>query len=577
MTAGPLSRLSLLWKILLSTSIALTLLFTVTGWVVQDQFIRSASQNLEEEVRSSFQAYESLWRARASQLASVSLVLSRMPDVRAAFSTGDQATVSDVAGEIWKEISQHGAIFLVTDPQGLVLASLGGAPGAGERNLEIVPRAAQRFPQQSSGFWAFRGRLYQTVFTPVYVATPRGPALINVLVAGYAVDESLALSLKTATGGSDFVFVAQGQTIASTLAPATVIVPAAAQPVPGALPHVQIGGTEYSEFSTPLLDIAGQPAGELYILRSFETARRRMAALRRNMVLLWLAAFAAGLILTYVLARRILEPVHALDLAAAEIGRGNFEARVEVSGQDEIGRLARTFNDMSRSVQDAQIELIRQERLATISRLSTSIVHDLRNPLASIYGGAEMLVDSDLPPHQVKRLASNIYRSSRRVQELLNDLSDVTRGGSQEAEPCRLREVVEDARQAIAAAADANGVGVSIDLSPDLELPMKRSRIQRVFENLFANAIEAMPGGGSVRVHLKQSEGSVVVSVEDDGPGLSDAVLRRLFQPFVTSGKKNGMGLGLALARQAVLDHGGDLWADTLSKSGARFFIRLPV
>jgi len=248
-----------------------------------------------------------------------------------------------------------------------------------------------------------------------------------------------------------------------------------------------------------------------------------------------------------------------------------------VSGQDEIGRLARTFNDMSRSVQDAQIELIRQERLATISRLSTSIVHDLRNPLASIYGGAEMLVDSDLPPHQVKRLASNIYRSSRRVQELLNDLSDVTRGGSQEAEPCRLREVVEDARQAIAAAADANGVGVSIDLSPDLELPMKRSRIQRVFENLFANAIEAMPGGGSVRVHLKQSEGSVVVSVEDDGPGLSDAVLRRLFQPFVTSGKKNGMGLGLALARQAVLDHGGDLWADTLSKSGARFFIRLPV
>ena len=98
------SRLSLLWKILLSTSIALTLLFAVMGWIVQDNATRAMSASLDEEVQASFRAYDSLWRSRADTLAAVSLVISRMSDVRAAFSTGDQATIRDSAGELWKQV-----------------------------------------------------------------------------------------------------------------------------------------------------------------------------------------------------------------------------------------------------------------------------------------------------------------------------------------------------------------------------------------------------------------------------------------------------------------------------------------
>ena len=83
---------------------------------------------------------------------------------------------------------------------------------------------------------------------------------------------------------------------------------------------------------------------------------------------------------------------------------------------------------MCSSIRSARRELIQKEQIATIGRLSTSIVHDLRNPLAAIYGGAEMMVDSDLPPAQMKRLAQNIYRASRRIQELLQDLVNVSRG-----------------------------------------------------------------------------------------------------------------------------------------------------
>src|ERR1700686_4938079 len=153
-----ISRLSLLWKILLSTSIALTLLFAITGWIVQDNATRAMAQSVEEEVQSSFHAYDSLWRSRADLLASVSLVLSHMSDVRAAFGTGDQATIRDTAAELWSKISSQDAIFLVTDPGGHVLASLGGKlDDALTQDLPVVREAATIFPKQASGFMTAGG------------------------------------------------------------------------------------------------------------------------------------------------------------------------------------------------------------------------------------------------------------------------------------------------------------------------------------------------------------------------------------------------------------------------------------
>jgi len=555
-----ISSISLLWKILLSTSIALTCLFVVLGWIVQSQFVRIASLNLEEEVRVSFQAYESLWRARAEQLASVSLVLSRMPDVRSAFSTGDEATIRDTAGEIWEKIARRDAFFLVTDPGGLVLSSLGGVPVFKTRNFPAVSEAAPKFPKQASGFLPHGDHLYQIVITPVYVAAGRESALLNVLVAGFEVNPDLARELRDSTGGSDFIFQAGGKVIASTLKDGRTA-----------------SGSEYTQFATQLADVRGNPVGELRILRSFDSARRRIADFRTNIVFVWAVAVLAGLLLTYFLARRIVQPVQALDRAASELSKGNYDVAVQVSSGDEIGRLATTFNAMAASIRSAREDLIRQERISTIGRLSTSIIHDLRNPLAAIYGGAEMLVDDDLSPQQVRRLASNIYRSSRRVQELLQELADVTRGRAHAPEPCTLREVVMAASQAIGDRADRQGVLMSLDVPGEIELPLERSPMERVFENLFTNALDAMPDGGSVSVAAsRRGDAGVLVTVEDSGPGIPDAIRSRLFQPFVTSGKKNGIGLGLALSRQTVLDHGGDIWIDRDFKSGARFVVRLP-
>ena len=577
-----LSSVSLLWKTLLSTSIAVTVLFGIMGWFVQDSAIRATSLSLEDEVRASFHAYDSLWRARAEMLKKVSLVLSNMAEVRAAFGTGDRATIQDTAKELWDKISRDDAIFVVADPRGKVVASLGGRlDSALNQDLPVVRAAAASFPQQASGFMISGEHLYQTVVTPVYVQASGGPGLLNVLVTGYLVDEPVAQSLKEATGGSEFLFVSEGRIVASSLQPGAAqaidVAKPRAQGSDGGLERVRAGGAEYSMLGTTLADVQGRTIGQLYILRSFETARQHIATLRRNIVLIWLLAVLLGLGLTYGLARRVLEPVRELDLGAAEVARGNFDYRVPVESEDELGRLAKAFNAMCASIQDGRRELIRRERISTIGRLSTSIVHDLRNPLAAIYGGAEIMMDGELSPEQVQRLAGNIYRSSRRVQELLQELVDVGRGKSQSPEVCRLKDIVAAACDVYAGAAEAQAVSVRVQVPETIELPLERARMERVFLNLIDNALGAMPSGGSLEIAAETSGRSVLVRVQDTGPGIAPQIRTLLFQPFVSVGKKNGVGLGLALSQQAVLDHGGELWVDSEVAVGARFFIKLPL
>jgi signal transduction histidine kinase len=126
----------------------------------------------------------------------------------------------------------------------------------------------------------------------------------------------------------------------------------------------------------------------------------------------------------------------------------------------------------------------------------------------------------------------------------------------------------------MAPAADAQAVTVSLHVPEEIEIPLERSRMERVFVNLFSNSLDAMPDGGRIEITARRDESVVLVEVGDTGPGISTEVRASLFQPFHSS-KRNGLGLGLALSRQTVLDHGGDMWADGEGSSGARICLRL--
>jgi signal transduction histidine kinase len=563
------SRLSLLWKILIPTSLVITAAFAITGWLVQRSVVSATYAGVEQEAKASFQAYDSLWKARANLLATVSRILSTSDVVRRAFGTGDRATIQDTAGELWSKVSSEDEFFLVSDPQGKAVANLGAFAAFDPQDDLPMVRAAQG--KQSSGFVLRNGQLFQVVVTPVYVQSPNGPALLNVLVAGYRVDQRVAQTLKDSTGGSEFVFVSDGRVVTSTLAPEI-----AAAITPRLLDNSGIAQvSRFLALPQPLRDVSGTPVGQLFILRSFADASRRLMALRSQIIGLWLLALVGALLVTYLVAHKIMQPVAELDRAAAEIAKENYDTHVPIRSQDELGRLAETFQMMCDSIRRAREELIRHERISTIGQLSTSIVHDLRNPLAAIYAGAEMLMDSHLGEEQTRRLARNIYRASRGIQDMLQQLLNASRGKSESTEICSLSEVVAAGWSAVAPSAQVRGIELRTESLDGHECPMARARIERVFANLFENAIEAIPAGGAISVRSKLEGSSLVVEVQDSGPGISPAVRARLFQPFVTAGKKTGLGLGLALSRQTLLDHGGDMWAEP-NGPGATFCLRLP-
>jgi signal transduction histidine kinase len=214
------------------------------------------------------------------------------------------------------------------------------------------------------------------------------------------------------------------------------------------------------------------------------------------------------------------------------------------------------------------------ESVSTIEWVSASIVHDLRNPIAAIYTAAELLMDSDPAPGQVKRLAANIIRSVGRMRELLSDLHCVVGGNRATTEMCDIGELIAEASEAASAATENDSVRVLIDAPERIELPLIRRRMERVFFNLIANALEAMPLGGKLQIACRKAKDYVLIELEDTGPGIPSSIRDRLFEPFVTAGKREGVGLGLALSRQTVRNHGGDIWTEP--STGARFVVRLP-
>jgi len=571
-----LKRFSLLWRILLSTSLAIGALLGITGWLVQAYAVRLSEQSVEDEIRVSLESFKAHWNDQTRNLASLNRIISSMSDVRAAFRTRDRATIRDSAQELWSRVSQENVVFLVLSPNGEELASLGGGYPHQLLDSDSLKAAMGRFPSQVSGFLSRGSGLFYVVLTPVYVQAGSDQELLNILLAGFEVNRQFAETLKRSTRDSDFAFLASGHLVASTLPIADPkSIEATCQG--SSLQHLELNGNDYVGLGNPLTSIEGKRIADLCVVRSFGAARRSLNELRRTIGAIWILSVIAGLGLSYLLARYIIKPLKRLDWAATEVARHNYDYRVPVESTDELGRLARTFNAMCDSIRSAREDLIRQERIAAIGRLSTSIVHDFRNPLAAIYGGAEMLVDSELSPAQSKRLALNIYHASRRIQELLNDLLNISGGRGKPREECRLIDVVTSARDAVIQLADSHGVKITVAVAGDIELPLERARMERVFLNLMTNAIEAMPNGGEIQLTAAVQVHDVLITIDDTGPGIPRDIRAMLFRPFTSAGKKNGMGLGLVLSRQTVLDHGGDLSLVDTGGPGAHFQMRLPL
>jgi two-component system OmpR family sensor kinase len=293
---------------------------------------------------------------------------------------------------------------------------------------------------------------------------------------------------------------------------------------------------------------------------------------------LWagLVALAVSIVIAIVMARSVYVPIRRVTNAAEEITRGNYEQEVPVDGPREVKGLASSFNQMSRRVQQSQQML--RDFVADVS-------HELRSPLTSIKGFAQAMVDGTAKGKEAQlKAATVIEEESKRMMRLVEELLEFSRLESGQItmvkQPVDVKELLEQCYEIFLLRAEETGINLKIDLKTLPAVTGDIDRLEQVFSNLLDNALKHTPSGGDVSIKARAADtNSIEVSVQDTGPGIPAEQMRHIFERFYRadpSAGKAGAGLGLAIARQIVLAHGGDIDARSKLGKGTEFIVRLP-
>ena len=291
-----------------------------------------------------------------------------------------------------------------------------------------------------------------------------------------------------------------------------------------------------------------------------------------------LAILLSSLMLFWLNRRLVAKPVAALVAGTRQVAAGDLNTTIEVSGRHELGDLASAFNDMTRRLADVQRQLTQADKLASVGRLAAGLAHEINNPLTGVLSYASLLR---------KRLESDaeacadldvIVRETKRCRLILRELLDFARPAPPTRVEADLNEVARHAVAVVVNQLALNQVRLALDLAEDLPKAFADpNQIQQVVVNLLLNAADAIgEAGGEIRLRSRAEGGSVVLEVEDDGPGIPAELQPHLFDPFFTTKGTRGTGLGLAVTWGIVQGHGGAIEVHSEPSKGARFTVHIP-
>jgi signal transduction histidine kinase len=314
---------------------------------------------------------------------------------------------------------------------------------------------------------------------------------------------------------------------------------------------------------------------------------------------LLIAAFVlAAIALSILLARRLVRPIKRLQVAAEAIGAGAYDERIELNRRDELGALAAAFNQMAERVQELITGLERRvaERTKALEIASqhksdflANMSHELRTPLNAIVGFSQVLKQKLFGPVNEKQdeYLDDILSSADHLLALINDILDLSKVEAGQVELERnlfsLREALERGMVMVRERASKNGVALTLELDPSVDLVEgDERRIRQVVFNLLSNAVKFTPQGGEVDVSTARVDGEVQVVVRDTGPGIAAQDQERIFEEFQQARDSNGerpegTGLGLALTKSLVELHGGRIWVESEPGKGSTFTFTIPV
>lgn len=275
--------------------------------------------------------------------------------------------------------------------------------------------------------------------------------------------------------------------------------------------------------------------------------------------------------LGWLLSASIVSPVHRVATIVERFGKEDLKARVRPKRKDEIGDLGRSFDSMA-----DRIEML----LTAERRLLQDVSHELRSPLARLGFAAELMKGAANPDEALGRVRREIVRLS----QLIDNLIEVTRvegdPSSRETQQFSFTSLTRAVIEDCALEAEARNVAIKSQIEDDLEMEANPELVRRAVENVLRNAIRFSPEDSSILTKAEQHSSNITLAISDAGPGVPDELLTHIFDPFVRVDRSRdsgsgGVGLGLSIARRAVLLHHGAISAKNLNP-GLQVIITLP-
>jgi nitrogen fixation/metabolism regulation signal transduction histidine kinase len=314
---------------------------------------------------------------------------------------------------------------------------------------------------------------------------------------------------------------------------------------------------------------------------------REQVALERS--ILWTGVIVAacgivlGVLLGWWVTERVTKPVEQLAAGARAVAGGDWNVRVQSSSADEIGDLARAFNQMTEQLIAQKDRAIQAERVAAWRELARRLAHELKNPLFPLQITIENLQRArDHDPAQFDEVfresTQTLLAELAQLKTIIGRFSDFARMPAPVLQPVDVNEVVGGVMKLFDAQLSSNGhrIDARTELFSGLApIPADSEQLGRALRNLVLNAMDAMPEGGTLRVRTLPGEDGVRIEISDSGQGLTAEECARLFTPYYTT-KQHGTGLGLAIVQSVISDHHGRISVSSEPGRGATFVIDLP-
>jgi signal transduction histidine kinase len=274
-------------------------------------------------------------------------------------------------------------------------------------------------------------------------------------------------------------------------------------------------------------------------------------------------------------------PVRVLVESTRKLKGGDLDHRV-ARMEDEFGELADSFNEMAASLKVQMTKMQRAEQMAVVGQLAAGLAHEVKNPMAGIKVAMNVLAEEKYIQPEDRTVLQKVVGEITRLEGLMKDFLNFAKPQKPRFESVNINQVLNTTLTFYLKAHSIGGKNERIRIEKDFrEVPAAladTSQLQQVFLNLFLNAIEAMPEGGTlgVRTCPEEENRSIRIEVSDTGKGIREDLLDRVFQPFFTT-KPKGTGLGLAISRQLIEQHEGTIEVSANPGGGTRFTIRIPV